>query len=195
MTWRILRFSSRKRAASASASLIVTGEKGRCAECVPSSKPTRWLRGGGSCLLPRRFHQLFQLLTLPTPPSGGVYRSSHTVAELSRHSFVPAGPTEVGDGRCRMAFGSSATTDKLRHASMDNSLYNHLCITRRHDVLHDEAHIARQLSTVRSPRSARGRRRADAEEQPVDGRFDEGPEQHACPRRRERGAREQRSGY
>lgn len=186
MTWRILRFSSRKRAASASASLIVTGVKGRCAECVPSSKPTRWLRGGGSCLLPRRFHQLFQLLTLPTPPSDGVYRSSHTVAELSRHSFVPAGPTVGVRGFPR---------DKLRHASMDNSLYNHLCITRRHDVLHDEAHIARQLSTVRSPRSARGRRRADAEEQPVDGRFDERPEQHACPRRRERGAREQRSGY
>jgi len=40
-------------------------------------------------LLPRRFHQLFQLLTLATPPSDGVYHSSHTVAELSRHSFVP----------------------------------------------------------------------------------------------------------
>lgn len=140
-------------------------------------------------LLPRRFHQLFQLLTLATPPSDGVYHSSHTVAELSRQilrSRVRGAPTEKS---------SSTGGQVAKMASMDNSLYNHLCITRRHDVLHDEAHIARQLSTVRSPRSARGRRRADAEEQPVDGRFDEWPEQHACPRRRERGAREQRSGY
>ena len=153
----------------------------------------RWLRGGVGLawgLLPQRFHQLFQLLTLATPPSDGVYHSSHTVAELSRHSFVPRRVRQGGQQR-----SSSRPRQVATMASMDNSLYNHLCITRRHDVLHDEAHIARQLSTVRSPRSARGRRRADAEEQPVDGRFDEWPEQHACPRRRERGAREQRSGY
>jgi hypothetical protein len=92
MTWRILRFSSRKRAASASASLIVKRALRVRALCRAPSSTSRWLRGGVPAP-PRRFHQLFQLLTLPTPPSDGVYRSSHTVAELSRHSFVPAGPT------------------------------------------------------------------------------------------------------
>ena len=155
---------------------------------------TRWLRGGVG----------------PAPPTFSSALSAadagYTTIGRSLSFFSHRRRTSLPFLRSRVGGAATAQTDNrllggqvdgqvATMASMDNSLYNHLCITRRHDVLHDEAHIARQLSTVRSPRSARGRRRADAEEQPVDGRFDERPEQHACPRRRERGAREQRSGY
>ena len=97
MTWRILRFSSRKRAASASASLIVTGVTSKGA--VPSSKldavPSSKLDASGGVPVPSpaTFSSALSGSSLPTPPSDGVCLSSHAVAKISRHFFVPAGPT------------------------------------------------------------------------------------------------------
>ena len=91
MTWRSLRFSSRKRAASASASLIVTGVTSKGA--VPSSKLDASGRAGVPVPSPATFSSALSGSSLPTPPSDGVCLSSHAVAKISRHFFVPAGPT------------------------------------------------------------------------------------------------------